>query len=78
MNILFKTFFVIHLFINPVFAQWELGGLFNYKNEIPEIGFGIRAARKLPFQWPTIGLKVRAGIDLFSINRKIFKRRSAR
>jgi len=53
------------MFINPVLAQWEVNGTFNYKSEIPNFGFGIGAARNLPFQWPTIGLKVRGGIDLF-------------
>ena len=53
------------MFISPVLAQWEVSGTFNYKSEIPNVGLGIGAARNLPFQWPTIGLKVRAGIDLF-------------
>jgi len=53
------------MFISPVLAQWELNGTFNYKSEIPNVGLGIGAARNLPFQWPTIGLKVRGGIDLF-------------
>jgi hypothetical protein len=53
------------MFISPLFAQWEMNGTFNYKSEIPNIGFGIGAARNLPFQWPIIGLKVRGGINLF-------------
>jgi len=53
------------MFISPVLAQWEVNGTFNYKSEIPNVGLGIGAARNLPFQWPTIGLKVRGGIDLF-------------
>ncbi len=53
------------MFISPVLAQWEVNGTFNYKSEIPNVGLGIGAARNLPFQWPTIGLKVSGGIDLF-------------
>ena len=53
------------MLISPVLAQWEVNGTFNYKSEIPNVGLGIGAARNLPFQWPTIGLKVRGGIDLF-------------
>ena len=53
------------MFISPALAQWEVNGTFNYKSEIPNVGLGIGAARNLPFQWPTIGLKVRGGIGLF-------------
>lgn len=49
----------------PLYGQWEVGSSFNFKSESPEIGFGINAARNLPFQWPVIGFKVRAGFDLF-------------
>jgi hypothetical protein len=42
-----------------------VGGTLNFKNEIPERGFGFTASRNLPFQWATMGFKVRAGIDLY-------------
>ena len=55
----------IILFTIPVFPQWEAGGSFNLKNEIPEKGFGINISRNLPFQWVTIGFKLRFGVDLY-------------
>lgn len=51
--------------IQPITAQWETGGSLNYKSEIPRTGIGLYAGRNLPFQWATIGLKVRCGIDFF-------------
>ena len=57
--------FIVLLMIQPISAQWEAGASFNYKSEIPRTGFGLYAGRNLPFQWATIGLKVRSGIDLF-------------
>ena len=65
MSVFQKIALINVIFISPVLAQWELNGTFNYKSEIPNVGLGIGAARNLPFQWPTIGLKVRGGIDLF-------------
>ncbi|MCH8032757.1 MAG: hypothetical protein IH950_03225 [Bacteroidetes bacterium] len=65
MSVIQKIALMSVMFINPVLAQWEVNGSFNYKSEIPNVGLGIGAARNLPFQWPTIGFKVRAGIDLF-------------
>lgn len=65
MSVIWKIALMSVMYITPVFAQWEVNGTFNYKSEIPNVGLGIGAARNLPFQWPIIGLKVRAGIDLF-------------
>jgi hypothetical protein len=48
-----------------VFPQWEVGGTLNFKNEIPERGFGFTVSRNLPFQCPTIGFELRFGVDLF-------------
>ncbi|MGD8305620.1 MAG: hypothetical protein PVF17_03115 [Ignavibacteria bacterium] len=60
-----KSILLSVVLFSQAFPQWEAGGTFNYKSESPEIGFGITAARNLPFQWPVIGFKVRAGFDLF-------------
>ena len=55
----------IILFTIPIFSQWEVGGSFNFKNRIPEKGFGINISRNLPFQWATIGFKLRFGADIY-------------
>lgn len=61
--------YLIILFVllptQPISAQWEAGGSFDYKSEIPKTGIGLYSGRNLPFQWATIGLKVRAEIDLY-------------
>lgn len=55
-------------------AQWEISESYNYKSEIPSNGIGIYAGRNLPFQWATIGLKVRAGADIYRETDKNSKR----
>lgn len=56
---------IVFLLIQPGFAQWEAGGSFNFKNEAPKTGIELYVGRNLPFQWATIGLKIRGGIDLY-------------
>lgn len=61
----FKIFFFLMILSFPALAQWEAGASFNYKNEIPEKGFGVYAARNLPVQFADVGIKVRAGFDFY-------------
>jgi len=63
-----NNYLLIFIVLFPVYttlAQWEAGGSFNYKSEVPKTGAGLYAGRNLPFQWATIGLKVRFGIDVY-------------
>ena len=53
------------LIVQPTTAQWEAGGSFNYKSEAPKTGIELYAGKNLPFQWATIGLKMRGCIDLY-------------
>jgi hypothetical protein len=46
-------------------AQWEAGASFNYKNEIPEAGFGVFVSRNLPVQFASFGIKARFGGDVY-------------
>jgi len=56
---------IVLLPIQPMLAQWEAGGSFNYKSEVPKTGIELYVGRNLPFQWATIGLKIRGGVDLY-------------
>jgi len=57
---------VIFLILSPfTFSQWGVGASYKIKNEIPENGISINISRKLPLQFATIGVKVRAEVDLF-------------
>jgi len=58
--------------IETSFAQWEVGGSYSRRSELPENGFGISVSRNLPFQWATVGFKVRAGVDLFRSTEEEF------
>lgn len=61
----YKILLMILILVEASFAQWEVGGSYSRRSEVPENGFGICVSRNLPFQWATIGFKVRAGVDLF-------------
>lgn len=60
--IIFIVFFSSFSGLN---AQWETAGSFNLKNEFPGKGIGIQVGRKLPVQFPGIGLKVRFEAEFY-------------
>ena len=58
--------FLIILLIAPLtFSQWEIGTSYKIKSDVPENGFGIYISRKLPYQGATLGINIRAEVNLF-------------
>jgi len=66
-----KTFLIIFLITPITLSQWELGGSYKIKSDIPENGFGISISRNLPFQGPNLGIKVRAEVNLLRENAEV-------
>jgi len=60
-----KTYLLIFLIAPLAFSQWETGGSYKIKSDVPAFGFGFFISKKLPFQSPSIGIKVRAEVNLF-------------
>jgi hypothetical protein len=57
---------LIILLISPLtFSQWEIGASYKIKSDVPENGFGFYFSRNLPYQGATLGIKVRAEVNLF-------------
>jgi hypothetical protein len=66
-----KVLFILLLFSCSLYPQWEISASYNVKNNLPDNGFGIGAARNLPFQWLLIGFMIKAGGNFFSSDSKL-------
>jgi hypothetical protein len=59
---------LIFVFTVPLFSQWEVAGSFNRKIDHVETGLGIQVVRRLPFQFPKLGLSTRLSVEIFYPN----------
>jgi hypothetical protein len=64
-----KVLLIIAVWSSICFSQWEAGGSFLIKKEIPQKGFSISIGRNLPYQGATFGLKVRFDFNFFNQTR---------
>jgi hypothetical protein len=60
-----KILLIILLIAPLAFSQWEIGASYKIKSDIPENGFGVYFSRNLPYQGATLGIKIRAEMNLF-------------